>query len=135
MGKKPQSSEDLDALWVQWEDLRDELSTWNFRLGPVGINARFGSLRLAKYFVGFHLVVAIIGALLIFLTEDAPRDLGMALIVGALFGLGAFIAQVWAAQVSREEWLREDQMRRKISELDTKIERALKAARRQDPDS
>lgn len=130
MPKKRSEPESLDDLWTEWEELRAELSTWHFYVGPVGVSARFNSMRFARYFVAFHLLVAASGAVLIFISDGAPRDLGLALVVGALFGFGAFIAQVWSAQVDREAWLREDEARQRVETLNARIERAMKHQQR-----
>jgi len=81
-------------------------------------------MRFAAAFVSFHLLVLATGAVLIFV-GGAPRDLGMALVVGALFGFGAFIAQVWTMQVSREQWLSEDEIRGRLADLNARWDRAL----------
>jgi hypothetical protein len=129
--KSEQSApESLEDLWSEWHELRLELSTWNFYVGPVGVSAQFNSMRFARYFVGFHLLVGIVGTVLILVVDGAFRDLGMALVVGALFGFGAFIAQVWAAQVSREHFLAEDRVRQRVEALNARIDRAVEHERR-----
>jgi hypothetical protein len=96
------ASESFEDLWTEWQELRDELSTWHFYVGPIGISARFNSMRFTRYFVGLHLLVALCGTDLIFVSDGVPRDLGLALVVGALFGFGAFIAQVWRPRLTAQ---------------------------------
>ena len=58
-------------------------------MGPIRLRSYFNSMRFARYFVGFHVLVGLIGGGLICFGGSA-RDLGMAMVVGALFGLGAY---------------------------------------------
>jgi hypothetical protein len=97
---------ELDAL----------MNRWNLALGPVRISRHLNSMSVAWLVVGFNLVLATVGAFMIF-APDPLRSLGIALVVGALFAIGAFIAQVWAAQVAREYILCEEEIREKVREI------------------
>jgi hypothetical protein len=47
-------------------------------------------------FVAFHVTLLAVGAGLLLWASGTAVDLGLALVVGSLFSLGAFLAQVWA---------------------------------------
>lgn len=127
------SPDSIGELRDEWREIQRRLSTWNFYIGRVGFSAEFNSMRFARYFVGFHVLVGIMGGALIF-TAGPARELGMALVVGALFGLGAFIAQVWSTQVSTERWLVEDELRTRIATLHTRFDLALENQSPVDPE-
>ncbi len=91
----------MDRVLTDWHDFQREASTWQFAVGPLRFRSAFKSMRFARYFVDFHLLVGATGGVLIFARGPA-RDLGMALVVGALFAFGAFVAQVWSVQVQEE---------------------------------
>ena len=55
---------------------------------------------LARLYFGFCLSAFAAGAVLA--TLDATKELGVAMVVGALFAGGSFIAQAWMLQVERE---------------------------------
>ncbi|TCC40990.1 hypothetical protein [Kribbella speibonae] len=113
---RPLTNDERAELIAEHDRLMDAISGWQFRMGPVRLRGYFNSMRFARYFVGFHIVVGLAGAALIFF-GGSPRDLGMAMVVGALFGFGAFLAQVWTMQVEKEHWLEEDDIRRRYSEV------------------
>ena len=118
------SAETLRQINEQLEALRARLQTWHMSAGRVRVSGRFGSMRLAQVFLGFHLLIVLSGGALIFV-GGAAQSLGIAMVVGAIFGFGAFIAQVWALQVERERWLVEDQVREEIGDLTAKLEQAM----------
>ena len=117
----PMTSAERDALIAEHDRLMDAIAGWQFRMGPVRLSGYFNSMRFARYFVGFHVVIALVGAGLIFF-GGSPRDLGMAMVVGALFGFGAFLAQVWTVQVEKEHWLIEDDVRGRYSEVVNRLQ-------------
>jgi hypothetical protein len=117
---------DRDALIAEYNKLMDNMSGWQFHMGPIRLSGYFTSMRFARYFVGFHIVVGVAGAVLIFF-GGPPRDLGMAMVVGALFGFGAFLAQVWTVQVEKEHSVLAGQAREKYLELVEKL-RAVEQA-------
>ena len=102
--------QDMDAL------SRQHILPWHFQAGPVGVSARLSSMRLAQLLVLLYLVITATGVVLITM-GGAPRDIGIALVVGAVFASGAFLAQVWTLQVERERWVTEERLRADIAAL------------------
>ena len=110
-------SDDEDATVRRLKQLEAELRTttdemwalvgppdWHLQAGPVRLRGRIGSQSFALMFTLFHLVVAAVGAVLTFVGSSV-ESLGVALVVGALFGFGSFISQVWAQGMERERQL------------------------------
>jgi hypothetical protein len=117
---------DSEALMDEYNKLVNDMSGWQFHVGPIRLSGYFNSMRFARYFVGFHIGVGAAGTVLIFF-GGAPRDLGVAMVVGALFGFGAFLAQVWTVQVEMERSVLTGQGREKYLELVEKL-RAVEQA-------
>jgi hypothetical protein len=76
--------------------------SWGIKVGPIRVRRRIGSQLFAKLYVLFNLGLAMLGGLLIFAGESAS-DLGIALVVGALFSFGAFLTEVWSQTVDGEQ--------------------------------
>jgi hypothetical protein len=113
------STETLKQLEEERIALRHEIETWRLQAGPVRLSRRLGSMRLAKYFIGFHLSVALVGTAHIFRWRcaepgngDGHRDaLWLWRIYWPSLGL----------QVERERWL-EDEVRAKVNALDARLD-------------
>jgi hypothetical protein len=87
----------------------------------------------------WHLLLGAAGATSI-LFWDGGRELGIALLVGALFSFGSFLAQFWSQAMDRqrefvEKVWHEDDIRRMretlnaLTELDQQISRRLRTSR------
>ena len=72
-------SDSRDAIEAEWHQLYRDVNTWNFQLGPIRLSVEFNSMRLVRYFVGFHLLVAVAGAVLVFLGDGAGSRPSVAL--------------------------------------------------------
>ena len=115
--------ESSESILAELDEFNRNVAGWQFAAGPVYVRGAFSSMRLARYFIVFHLLVWVVGGVLI-LTDGPARELGMALVVGALFGFGAFVSQVWTLQVQKE---RGDANQARRSELLDRLNRALEA--------
>lgn len=123
-GRPQPSTESLEDVQADLWALRREVSTWHFDARYFHFSGRFNSGRFARYFVGFHGLAGTIGGVMIFFS-DPLRSLGVAMVVGTLFGFGTFIGQVWTMQVTREHWLTEDKVRSRAADIDARLNRAL----------
>jgi hypothetical protein len=75
---------------------------WNIDLGKLHLPVRLASTGLSWLYVGLDIVAFALGVASIFL-GGSWRDLGIALIVGAMFGISTFVGQLLAIQLSVEE--------------------------------
>jgi hypothetical protein len=69
-------------------------SGWRADLGPVAIRVTASSGLITRIYVLFNVLCFVFGVAFIFLNE-LFRALGIALVVGALFSFGTFMAQWW----------------------------------------
>ncbi|MDX3187849.1 hypothetical protein PV458_05515 [Streptomyces sp. MN03-5084-2B] len=90
-----------DRLIKRYNDLYAEIQTWTWTIGPWKMRKQFGSGFVTKTVLIWHVAALLAGILVTLLWKD-DRGLGVALIVGALFGLGAFLSQVWSQAMDRE---------------------------------
>jgi hypothetical protein len=117
---------DLDAFY-------HDLTTYRFYLGPLRLKARFGSMRLARYLYGFHLLTGVAGGILIFQRGPAA-ELGIALVVGTLFSAGALGAQLFMYQISKERAMVEHEYLSRYQEVIERYRKALSDQTRQAPE-
>jgi hypothetical protein len=73
---------------------------------PLPFGPRVDAGRLAAVYILFHLSLLIAGSVLIFVGRT--HDLGVGLVVGPLFAIGAFGAQTWAIFAERQRLIREE---------------------------
>lgn len=115
----PPSDEALAKAQADLDAFYDDLTTYRFYLGPLRLKARFGSMRIARYLYGFHILTAVTGGILIF--QHGPAgELGIALVVGTLFSAGALGAQLFMYQISKERAIVEHEY---LSRYEQAIER------------
>ncbi|WP_116200505.1 hypothetical protein [Amycolatopsis circi] len=84
----------------RYESLRRELTAWNFSVGRISLSRSVGTVQIFGIFVVWHTLALCAGITLIALKSGA--ELGIALTVGSLFGIGSFISQVWSQGMDRE---------------------------------
>jgi hypothetical protein len=75
--------------------------SWQIQVSRFHVRRRLGSQAFAKIFVLVNLTLGVTGGVLIF-TDGKTADLGIALVVGAAFSLGAFVSAVWTLTVEAE---------------------------------
>ena len=97
--------ETLEAeLREVYDDFRikvaDPKSFWNLHYGPLHLRARMSSQRIAGIFISFCLATFVAGACATFISKT--RELGVALVIGAIFTGGSFLIQYWSSQVDKE---------------------------------
>jgi hypothetical protein len=84
-------------------ELRDDLRpNWHVYVGKVAIPARLNSAGFSWLYAGLNALAFTIRRRL-HLLRGAWRELGIALIVGAMFGVSAFVAQVLSVQLAVEQ--------------------------------
>lgn len=77
--------------------------SWKFALGRrIVIRLPVNSQLVAQLFVLYNLLALVSGILLILLGDGLAPELGIALVVGALFSIGAFASAVWVLTVEGE---------------------------------
>lgn len=103
--KRRQLEENLRAVdeAFQKEYLRTA-SSWHVNFGPIHIPFVIGSQQVAKIYAFFNALCFVAGVVFCFF-KGVLSGLGIALVVGSLFALGAFVSQFWMAVYTREiEW-------------------------------
>jgi hypothetical protein len=86
-----------------WTEFQRRTRNWRpVPFVPLWLNGR----RIGALYMIFHLLLLVTGGAFVFAAEPL-HDLGLALVVGALFALGAGGAQVWAVAQERQRTLRE----------------------------
>jgi len=78
-----------------------EYRTWRLSLGPIRVKAALSSQHIALIFAFWHAFAGAAG-ILVFIFWQAGRPLGIALVVGSLFGMGSFVSQVWSQAMNKE---------------------------------
>jgi hypothetical protein len=84
-----------------WSEFKRKAHGWQFAAGPIRIVANVGPRTTSIIFIAFNTACFIAGIALMFVS-DLAASIGAALIVGALFSFGAFVAQFWVAAFQRE---------------------------------
>lgn len=108
--------DELARLRDEFDQFFADLQGVQLKWGPLRARARLGSQRVAALFAAFHGFTMLAGIVLVFM-GDSFSELGVALVVGSLFSVGAFVAQVWALQSARETALVADVHRARFMEL------------------
>jgi hypothetical protein len=84
-------------------ELRDDLRpNWHVYLGKIALPARLNSTGFSWVYVGINLFAFAFGIGCIFF-GGSWRELGIALVVGAMFGMSAFVAQLLSVQLAVEQ--------------------------------
>lgn len=84
------------------EFYRDFKPDWRIVLGRFHIPVRLGSTGFSWLYVAIDLAAFVFGIVCVFLGHSW-RELGIALIVGAMFGMGALVGQLLAVQLNEEQ--------------------------------
>lgn len=102
----------------------DPAAPWRFGLGPIRIRYPASPMFIVQVFVLFHILCFAVGAALIF-TTGPTRELGIAMVVGAIFAFGAFVAQFWAVSYERANAIYKEA----VGDLETRKLKRLAAKR------
>ena len=102
-------SKELDRLYEELRMAEDafsrefhsEVMTWRYSVGPVRLRAVATSKLITNVYILFNIICFVAGVIFIFI-GGITASLGVALVVGALFSFGAFIAQLWNVAQQRE---------------------------------
>jgi hypothetical protein len=104
---------DLDSLRQELLETEDTIRTkisdmriWRLRLGPLVLARQVGSQTVTHLYMVFNTVLFGAGVVMAFL-ESPVQELGIALIVGAIFSYGSFLSQFWTVLVQNERDIRE----------------------------
>jgi hypothetical protein len=103
------SSAELDRLHEQLQAADEALKAallrtageWKIVIGPVRLQAVVGTNSILLVYALFNTVCLTAGVVFSF-ARGTLASLGLALVVGALFSFGAFVAQFWAVTHQRE---------------------------------
>lgn len=91
----------LDETVRRISTLVSQFTTWNLYIGGRPIRRRMSTSDIAKIFAAWHIVALLAGIMVsIFWVDD--KGLGVALVVGSLFGIGSFLSQFWSQAMDRE---------------------------------
>ncbi|MDQ7911476.1 hypothetical protein RB614_44025 [Phytohabitans sp. ZYX-F-186] len=103
-GKQPDLARlvaDLDALDAEFVNAyHGRMGGWRLRLGPVHLRGRFGSQGIARIYALFCASCFVTGGVLA--VFSATKELGVAVVVGAIFAGGSFVGQWWTVQMGEE---------------------------------
>lgn len=108
-GDKSKASSDGDVLREKleetqglfWEEFAHVAATWNFGIGPFRLRRVVSSQGITRVYVMFNVLCFAVGVGLI-AVGGIPGNVGIALVVGALFAFGSFVSQVWAVAAQHE---------------------------------
>lgn len=89
-------------FWAEWNRT---LGTWAFSFGPLRIQRPVGSQTIMRVYVSFNTICFVAGIILAF-PGGQLANIGVALIVGALFSFGALVSQFWTVvtQLQQEKF-------------------------------
>lgn len=79
---------------------RRKVHGWQLPLGPLRIRAKLGSGVIAQIYIAFTVLCAVSGAILVFVKPT--KELGIALLAGAILAFGSFVTQFWASAMEHE---------------------------------
>ncbi|MFD7653369.1 hypothetical protein ACFV4N_05255 [Actinosynnema sp. NPDC059797] len=89
-------------LLREFRGYQRQVHSWKISLGRFRISRPISSQGLAWLFFAWHLMAGISGVLItVFWVSN--RALGIALVVGSLFGFGSFLSQIWGQAIGREK--------------------------------
>lgn len=94
--------DEFDAVEEEfWEAANKATSGWQLKIGPLYAKRHIGSQAIARIFIAFCLTCFVAGAALAL--TPSTRELGVAMVVGAIFAGGSFIIQLWGVQIQQEK--------------------------------
>lgn len=93
--------EELQALDEVYQREFGRVTGWQLAYGPVRVPTVFTRQRVALVYALFNAICFAAGVVFSF-AGGTLASLGVALVVGALFSFGAFVAQMWAVVYQRE---------------------------------
>lgn len=107
----PSQDAELNALTQRLEQLRQDFHQqlvephqyWQLHYGPVRIRRKLSSRTVTSAFLSFWLITLVAGVTTLFFAPT--QDLGIALVVAAVFTAGSFLVQMWTAQIEVEHSL------------------------------
>lgn len=76
--------------------------SWKFTIGPLRFQRHIGSTTITWVYTGFNFICLAAG-IAATLARGIWTSLGVALVVGALFSFGTFVAQWWVVEMGRED--------------------------------
>jgi hypothetical protein len=85
---------EFDARW------RTQMGRWGFHLGPFKMAHYVSAMFIVQVYVVFNVACFFSGVGLAFI-GGVFTTIGIAVMVGALFSFGAFVAQFWAVRVQQ----------------------------------
>jgi hypothetical protein len=107
-----ETASELDRLRKKLAELDEQIKLQEARRANWGLGLRVGRRRFAYYrrvtaaiiflsYVTFN-IAGIIAGIVLISNKGAPRELGIAIVVGSIFAFGSFIAQWWSIEVQQE---------------------------------
>jgi len=119
--------------------VRRDFGNWSIGIGKLRIRAVVDTNLIAIVFILWHLLLGTAGAASILFWDDG-RELGIALLVGALFSFGSFLAQFWSQAMDYQRefvdkiWLEDDvellrETLNTLTDLERQIDRRLREPR------
>jgi hypothetical protein len=121
-----------------WREMSHAASGWQLIAGPVRIRAVVRSETITLVYVAFNAACFIAGTIFIF-AGGVLANLGIAIVVGAIFAFGSFVAQFWAVAVQNEREVRDrvfvDDWTTEMKRLAEKRTQLIERLRQARPDS
>jgi hypothetical protein len=98
---------ELEEVNRELEEMFKDGNSWYLTGGPLRIKLWLPPPLLSMMFASLHFAAGLGGIWLILRGSERGANLGSALLVGALFGIGAFMAAVWGKTVDKTAWMYE----------------------------
>ncbi|MBB5808960.1 hypothetical protein F4560_008728 [Saccharothrix ecbatanensis] len=94
--------EERVKLLREFRSYQRQVHRWTISLGKLRFSRPVSSQGVAWLFLVWHLTAGVAGVV-ITIIWSSNRALGIALVVGSLFGFGSFLSQVWGQAIGREK--------------------------------
>ncbi|MEU6646759.1 hypothetical protein ABZ863_30040 [Saccharomonospora sp. NPDC046836] len=106
-----------DRIVARYNEINSAIHTWGIKIGPWRWVRPVHTGAISIIFALWHLSAFATGVLITILWEGG-KELGVALVVGALFGVGSFLSQMWSQGMDRQrEFVQRVEFEDELSEM------------------
>lgn len=116
-------SAERDQIAARYREIYRGIHTWGLTIGRWHWTRVVGNSGISIIFAVWHLAAFCAGAI-ITIFWDSGKELGVALVVGALFGVGSFLSQMWSQGMDRNrEFIQKIELESDLLEMRDLIKR------------